>query len=94
MVTGTILLILLPKQYQKFGVYDFAGIDKETGEMLELRRPEITIPDPTPIKTEIDTEQLQEDVDRNRPKVEFDTEQPVVVDGSQTEIDTPAMTES
>lgn len=73
-------------------IYDFAGIDKETGEMLELPQPEISIPDPTPIKTEIDTAQLQEDVDRNRPKVEFDTEQPVVVDGSQTEIDTPAMT--
>ena len=73
-------------------IYDFAGIDKETGEMLELPQPEITVPDPTPIRTEIDTAQLQEDVDRNRPKVEFDTEQPVVVDGSQTEIDTPAMT--
>lgn len=73
-------------------IYDFAGINKETGEMLELPEPEITIPDPTPIKTEIDTEQLQEDVDRNRPRVEFDTEQPVVVDGSQTEIDAPAMT--
>ena len=73
-------------------IYQIAGIDKETGEMLELPQPEISIPDPTPIKTEIDTTQLQEDVDRNRPKVEFDTEQPVVVDGSQTEIDTPAMT--
>ena len=82
---------LASKAIPKF-VYDFAGIDKETGEMLELPEPEITVPDPTPIKTEIDTEQLQEDVDRNRPKVEFDTEQPIVVDGSQTEIDTPAMT--
>lgn len=72
-------------------VYEFAGIDKDTGEMIELPEPEITISDPTPIKTEIDKEQLQEEVDRNIPNVQFETEQPVSVDGTQTEIDKPVV---
>ena len=73
-------------------VYEFAGIDKDTGEMIELPEPEITISDPTPIKTEIDKEQLQEEVDRNTPNIQFETEQPVSVDGTQTEIDKPVVT--
>ena len=72
-------------------VYEYAGINRETGEMLELPEPEIAVPDPTPIKTELDTEEIADTAEQIRPRIEFETEPTVTVDGAETQVEPPVI---
>lgn len=72
-------------------VYEYAGINRETGEMLELPEPEIAVPDPTPIRTELDTEEIADTAEQIRPRIEFETEPTVTVDGAETQVEPPVI---
>lgn len=72
-------------------VYEYAGINRETGEMLELPEPEISVPDPTPIRTELDTEEIADTAEQIRPRIEFETEPTVTVDGAETQVEPPVI---